>query len=123
MNTIAIVAALLFGATPPGSLITVQASCSGNIGGTVIASPVGSGCLGVISPVFDAHKAPVFLGRYFTKFKNADGSTAVRQESLADGMLVRFLKKSAEGNYILLEGIQLNDGRVLVDENPVQRDE
>lgn len=123
MDTIAILATLVLAATPPGSLVTVDASCTYKIGGTVPGTQSASGRLGVLSSACGTSPQPIFLQRYYRRARKADGSTVVVPERIANGRLVRFLKRTSDENYTVMEGVQLSDGRVLVNGNPVTRDE
>lgn len=122
MSTIAALAALALVATPSGSLIDVSASCSYTVDGTSEVSQPASGYIAVASPAYSPGGKPVFLQNYFRESRNSTGETTVRAETVANGMFVRFLKRNSEGGYTVLDGIQLRDGRVLVDGKPVSRD-
>ena len=52
----------------------------------------------------------------------SDGAEVTLVDRKADGMLVRFLHRDSRNNILMMQGIQLSDGRVLVDGVPVERD-
>lgn len=82
-----------------------------------------SKCIGVVSQLSSSVQKPVYLaGGYKRTVKNANGTTVDYVNHSADGLVVRFLHKNANGDYEMIEGIQLSDGRVLVDGVPVERD-
>lgn len=123
MNPVIGLALLLLGTTNPGTQITVKATCTYTTN-TASASMTASKCVGVLSPISSIINGPIYLASgYSRKVKMPDGTWGEKQNHLADGLLVRFLHKADNGDYVMIEGIQLSDGRVLVDGTPVDRNE
>lgn len=123
MNVLAILAASVIGATSPGTLLTVNASFSGSVNGTRVQA-TGSSYSVVMSPLAAKMKGPLFVAKYWNISRKPDGTIIKKMpSSLADGLWVRFIKKDPNGYPQMLEGIQLNDGRVLVNGQIVDRDE
>lgn len=114
--------AALVGAPAPGALIQFNAACSYTISGTPAAVQAQAGCVGVTSPLQGTLSSPVFLSQgYERTIRNGDGEVSIHRENLANGMVVRFFHKTAGGQLATLEGLQLSDGRVLVDGVPLER--
>lgn len=123
MNPLIGLTLLLIGATSPGTPITVNANCTYTTNATP-ASMTASKCIGVVSQISSSIDGPVYLtGGYKRKVKMPDGTWGEYVNRAADGMVVRFLHKSQTGDLMMLEGIQLSDGRVLVDGVPVERND
>lgn len=121
MNPAIGLALLFLGNTAPGTSITVKATCTYSTSAAQI-SMTASKCVGVVSPIASDMQNPIYLaGGYKRTVEMPDGTYAEQKNSLADGLLVRFLHKTETGDYVMLEGIQLSDGRVLVDGEPVER--
>lgn len=123
MNVLAILVISTISATSPGTLLSVNASFSGNVAGTPVQA-TGSSCSVVMSPLAAKMKGPIFVAKYWNISRKPDGTILKKTpNSLVDGLKVRFIKKDAHGYPQVLEGIQLNDGRVLVNGQIVDRDE
>jgi len=110
------------GIAKPGTLITIVVNCNYTMN-RAIEKATGVGYLVVGSPLGATLRGPVYLthGRQRVLGTN-DGTVILLTDTKADGLLVRFLRRDSQNNITMMEGIQLSDGRVLVDGVPVERD-
>lgn len=114
-------AAILFGTTSPGSLLTIQATCTYTADNVTYNTQAASH-LGVTSPVCSGSNCPVYLAHGYKRvITHKDGTQTTYTDTLANGRKVRFLHRTENGQFEVLEGIQLSDGRVLVNGTPVER--
>lgn len=107
---------LIFGLALPaceaarsGDVVTVTAECDYSLGRDDPDSEPASTSLALASPLRDWHRSPVYLAQGWE-----------RSYGLAAGMIVRaFVLK--DGRVELADGIQLSDGRVMVDGEILER--
>ncbi len=98
------------GETPQtGDVVTVNAECDYSLGLRSPASEPASADVLLASPLRDQHPSPVYLSQGWG-----------RDSGLAAGMLVRaYVLRN--GQVELVEGVQLSDGRVMVDGDILER--
>lgn len=104
---------------PPGTLITVTAMCTANgYGGKRVVTA--TAYMVVRSPLAGSVKEPVYLCQ---GWKRTAAALSGSRASLPCGLLVRFPHRGVDGRRSYLEGLQLADGRVLVNGALVQRED
>lgn len=115
-------ALIMFGSTNPGALITLQANCTYTSAGISSSTQAPDQYLGVKAPASLKLNKPVYLARgYHLTSTGNNGSMTSYMDSLANGLIVRFIRKEQDGQLHEYEGLQLSDGRVMVDGVPMDR--
>ncbi len=109
--------------SPPGTLLTIPVSCSYQANGTTTTAQ-SVAYLVVTAPAIPGLSGPVFFCPGYQQICNTpDGSiNPAYVNTLPSGRTVRCLQRAGDGSFNVLEGIQLNDGRVLVDGVPITPD-